>query len=107
MLAFIADDDPALRRLMSRICVQLGWSVMPFEGGEEMVEAARQFKPELVICEMDLPGAISGLDVCFAIHVLLPQSKIILMTGDAIRAPLSSEWGFAPLLRKPFRIEQA
>lgn len=59
---YIVEDDPLLRNLLS---IKLEKSSFPFEfssDGKDAIPAMRQFKPDIIILDLMLPGK-SGFDV--------------------------------------------
>ena len=68
------------------------------ESGDEMFRALETFVPDIVLIDIDLPGAISGLEVLRQIHCRSPQTRIMVLTNllnqaiihDALRTGVTS-----------------
>jgi len=62
----IADDNVDLRRTVEIFLVRLGFQVLTVGNGREAVEAVREYKPDLILMDMNMPvldgwGAASEL----------------------------------------------
>ncbi|HYG76632.1 MAG TPA: ATP-binding protein [Planctomycetota bacterium] len=49
--------------------------------GQEGIRAARTQKPEVVLCDIGLPGGLSGYDVCRELRSQMPQTLFVALTG--------------------------
>ncbi len=58
----IIEDNPANLDLMTYLLAAYGHSVLAVEDGIKGVEAARREAPDLIICDVQLPG-IDGYEV--------------------------------------------
>ena len=54
-LILVVDDDDTLRNKMIQILVDAGFAVKSAENGVIGVQAAKQFSPDLIICEIMMP----------------------------------------------------
>jgi DNA-binding response OmpR family regulator len=59
----LADDDPALRRLVGATLGTEHFELLSAADGEETLELARETRPELILLDINMPRR-SGLDVC-------------------------------------------
>ena len=80
----LADDDPALRRLIGTTLGTEDFEVMHAADGEEALRIARQEHPELVLLDVNMPK-LDGFQVC---HYLKsdPETagiKIVMVTARA------------------------
>jgi len=77
--------------------------------GETGVEKAREWLPDLVLCDVNMPG-MSGRDVLRALRndPVLGNRQIVLMTGNQEQNPLREgmNLGADDYLPKPFEIKQ-
>ena len=97
MKILITDDNPGDRRLMREALseVAVAFEVQEAETGEEAVDKARAWKPDLVILDTNLPG-IDGFETCRQIKAISGISlKVIMLTGvvDAVDAGKAREAG--------------
>ncbi len=78
----IADDDPAILRLLAERCMQLGFRVDTATNGMQLLIKARHNHPDIVIVDVNMPE-VDGLSVCT--RFLDPGSKpieVIVITGS-------------------------
>ncbi|MFA7280907.1 MAG: response regulator [Sterolibacterium sp.] len=84
--AIIVDDSGAIRLLLKGILEDIGLTVLQtVSNGHEGIEAAKKHQPEIVTLDVDMPG-MSGLDALPLIRDVSPQSKIVMVTGNADKA---------------------
>lgn len=84
--AVIVDDSGSIRLLLKGILEGIGLSVLQtVSNGHEAIEAARKHLPEVVTLDVDMPG-MSGLIALPLIRDVSPQSKIVMVTGNADKA---------------------
>jgi two-component system, OmpR family, KDP operon response regulator KdpE len=100
----IIDDEPSLIKFVSQNLRARGYDVADAANGLEGVERVREYKPDLVILDINMPG-MDGLEACSYIRQF-SDAAIIMLTasgseGDKIRA-LDS--GADDYLTKPFAI---
>jgi CheY-like chemotaxis protein len=76
----IADDDPAILRLLADRCARLGFDIDTAANGMQAIMKARRIQPEIVVLDINMPE-VDGLSVCA--H-LLERSPVnaILITGS-------------------------
>ena len=63
----VIDDQPKLRRIMRSTLVAEGYEVGEAKTGEEALERIREWRPDLVVLDMNMPG-MGGLATCKAIR---------------------------------------
>ena len=79
----VADDDPAVVRLLASRCTDMGFSVETASNGIQALLMARRSQPDVVIIDVNMPE-VDGLSVCT--RLLEPDSKpldVIVITGTA------------------------
>jgi len=101
----LIDDDQALRALTRINLVSAGYIVKEAQNGPEGIAAALADPPELIICDVNLPGC-SGYEVMATLerHTETADTPFIIITGDEVfsafgRPPESIAHDF---LLKPF-----
>jgi DNA-binding NtrC family response regulator len=77
----LVDDDPEVRRLVSRHLGRMGYMVQEAGNGEEAVTLARQAVPDVVITNMIMPR-LDGLGLLKALQSLDPYLLVIVFTGS-------------------------
>lgn len=76
----IIDDDEHIRSSLTFFLEEIGFSVIQTNNGTLALELIRDNKPDLVFCDVVMPG-ISGLIVLGHIKRAFPDQKVILMSG--------------------------
>jgi two-component system KDP operon response regulator KdpE len=74
----IVDDEPQLRRIMRATLSGAGYEVEDVRNGEEALEKVREYRPDLVLLDINMPG-MGGLAACRAIRADT-QVAIIMLT---------------------------
>ena len=100
----IIDDEPSLIKFVSQNLRARGYDVADASNGLEGVERVKEYKPDLVILDINMPG-MDGFEVCSYIRPF-SDAAIIMLTasgheGDKIRA---LDLGADDYLTKPFGI---
>ena len=102
----VIDDAETIRKTLQRMLMQEGFAVISAADGSTGLEIARQTRPDLVLCDADMPG-LSGHALC---RVLRADKKtaslpIVIMSGSMLeeRDVVSGlEGGADDYLIKPF-----
>ena len=106
----IADDDPALRKLISKVLKREGeFLVEMASNGTEALIKLGTFLPDVLILDLFMPQ-MNGLEVCQAIikEKKLAQMKVIIITG-MLNSPEIKEIkkiGFMNIYSKPIDIKK-
>ena len=81
----LVEDDQTLMRSLAYILEQDGFTVHMSGSGEEALETAREFMPDLILLDVKLPG-ISGYDVSRILRQDFRTSGIfiIMLTGRTL-----------------------
>ncbi|TWS18045.1 response regulator transcription factor [Tsukamurella asaccharolytica] len=99
----VIDDDPALAEMLSIVLRNEGFDSMVVGDGTQALSAAREFRPDLVLLDLMLPG-MNGIDVC---RVLRADSSvpIVMLTAkaDTVDVVLGLESGADDYVIKPFK----
>jgi len=77
----IADDDPAIVRLLADRCVKLGFKIETAANGLQLLIKARRNHPDIIIVDVNMPE-LDGLSVCS--RLLDPGGKpveVVVVTG--------------------------
>ncbi len=104
----VIDDMPDIREIMTALLEHLGHEVVTAESGVEGITKAKAFHPQVLFCDIGLPG-ISGYEVAkfFCTDHELKDTYLIAFSGysqpeDRER---SKEAGFQVHLAKPVEME--
>jgi two-component system, OmpR family, KDP operon response regulator KdpE len=74
----VVDDEPQIRRIMRTALTGAGYEVDDAKTGEEALDKLREFRPELILLDINMPG-MGGLEACKAIRAD-PNVAIIMLT---------------------------
>ncbi len=99
----VADDDPALLRLLAMRLSVVGYEVAAVESGEKAIAQIPTFQPHLVITDLRMDG-MDGMALFDMIHRRSPALPVIILTAhgsipDAVDATSRGVFGY---LTKPF-----
>lgn len=99
----VADDDPAVRGLVSRVMTRAGFRVLEAPDGREALRLAKVEEAGLVITDLAMPEQ-EGIETIGMLGKLVPRPAIIAMSGAFGRTMLraASALGAAATLQKPF-----
>ena len=101
----VVDDKREIRHLIRSTLEYEGWDVIEADRGDRGVEAARLHKPELVIMDLNMPGALNGIEATRLIKADpdTAGSKVIMLSGEDIEIrDAALEAGVSEFIQKPF-----
>jgi len=101
----IVDDEATLRMLISETLDDLGYAVIEASNGEAALRLIDSNTGiDLLVTDIGMPGALSGVQLAEAAHKSQPDLEILFVTGYAEgRVHLKPRMH---LLNKPFTMEQ-
>jgi two-component system, OmpR family, KDP operon response regulator KdpE len=98
----VVDDEPQIRRIMRTTLTGAGYEVDDAKTGEEAMEKLRDYHPDLVLLDMNMPG-MGGLAACREIRASTGVGIIMLTVrnteADKVRA---LDAGADDFVNKPF-----
>jgi DNA-binding response OmpR family regulator len=104
----VVDDEPNILLSLEFILEEEGFDVATATDGEEALEAARRFAPEIVLLDVAMPRR-DGYEVCR----LLKQAgatapKVVMLTakGQPLERRKGLEVGADAYVSKPFHAEE-
>ncbi|MGE4271786.1 MAG: response regulator [Desulfitobacterium sp.] len=99
----VVDDQIGIRRLLFEAFKEEGHSVQLAENGNEALRLLKDFQPELIIMDMNMPVK-NGIDTLKEIRTLNKDVQVIMMTayGDVHIMERSQEQGVNCYISKPF-----
>lgn len=102
----LADDEPALRRLLRGQLESLGYRVLDADCGERALEIARdpQQKIDVAILDLSMPG-LDGCETLDALRDTRPDLPGMIISGFLDADAELRIGGAARVLRKPFDCE--
>lgn len=102
----VVEDDPVLVRVLCDNLMFEGFEVRPVADGSLALQAAREFSPDLVLLDINLPGK-SGLELC-QLWRRGSRTPIILLTAKGQKADKIEglKLGADDYVTKPFDLEE-
>ncbi|PLX50682.1 MAG: hypothetical protein C0613_03375 [Desulfobulbaceae bacterium] len=76
----VVDDDPGVRKALSRVLQGESWQVQTAAGGREALAVLQEGSMDIVISDQRMPG-MSGLEFLTAVSRRYPDTMRILLTG--------------------------
>ncbi len=102
----VVDDEPPIVDLLTYNIEQAHHQVLVARDGEEALEKARLFQPDLIILDLMLPR-LDGLEVCRAIRRERDVPIIMLTARDAeVDRVVGLELGADDYVVKPFSVRE-
>jgi len=100
----VADDNPAILDLVSRILRMQGHQVLEANGGTEALGVVERHdgKPlHLLLTDLEMPG-MNGVALWQSVRAKRPETKVVFMSGGAALDDVDG----APCLSKPFTLSR-
>ena len=101
----IVDDEPGIVVPLQFLMEQQGYNVMTAERGEDALDLIYQYKPDLVLLDIMLPG-IDGYEVCEIVRLNLDYRDVKIVFLTARRSEVEIAKGLAlggdAYITKPF-----
>ena len=103
----LVEDESVLARLIERVLLEEGYSVVAVSDGGAALAAAEEAAPDLVILDVGLPGR-GGLEVCRELRRHGLRMPIVMLTArDALVDRVAGlDAGADDYLVKPFAFEE-
>lgn len=90
MRVLIVDDDPFVRRSLTRLLASFGADIAgEAADGAAAIEAARAHRPDIVLMDVSMP-VLGGVEATAEILRIAPSSRVIAMTSLGTERALSS-----------------
>jgi len=98
----VVDDQPQMRRFMRSTLTSAGYEIDDAKTGEEALEKIRDFHPDLVLLDINMPG-MGGLAACRAIRASTSIAIIMLTVRDSEKDKVVAlDAGADDFVTKPF-----
>ncbi len=104
----VIDDEAIALSNMSHVLVKEGYDVTTCKDGKSGLNALRHTRFDLILTDLHMPG-IDGMDVLQHVHVTIPETPVIMITGHATldSAVKAMKRGAYHYIAKPFRLDEA
>lgn len=105
----IADDESTIAATLRAILSLEGFDVVTAANGEEAVRKAREWRPDLLLSDVVMPG-MDGVTASIEIRKFLPDCKVVLlsahpMASESIRAARERGYDFEVMLKPIHPVE--
>ena len=109
MKVLIVDDSRAMRMIVTRTLRQAGYGgaeIREAENGAQALEAIRADRPDLVLCDWNMPE-MSGLELLQALkgENLIVNFGFVTSEGTPAMRQQAADAGAKFLIAKPFTVE--
>ncbi|MGD8842081.1 MAG: SpoIIE family protein phosphatase [Gammaproteobacteria bacterium] len=79
----VIEDDPVVRFNVVCFLEDSGFRVSEQERGDAGIEAARTMHPDLVLCDLRMPG-LDGMEVLRRLHAEQPDLPVVVISGTGV-----------------------
>ncbi len=108
-IALIADDDDAIREVVSELCQSLDMTVLTAVDGEDALAVMDAQRPDVVLLDLSMPK-LDGFGVLERLRAdpVKPMPAVIVITAsaDAAGKMRGTELGAIDFVEKPFRVNE-
>jgi FixJ family two-component response regulator len=100
---FVVDDDPSVRKSLTRLIEAAGYTVEAFASAREFLDAAPASGPCCLVLDIRMPG-ITGLDLQKTLAQAVHRIPVVFITGhgDVPTTVQAMKAGAIDFLAKPF-----
>ncbi|MGE0762458.1 MAG: sigma-54-dependent transcriptional regulator [Bdellovibrionales bacterium] len=104
----VVDDETAICQVLAASLVDDGFEVKTANDGKSGLQALQEFKPDVVLLDIWMPGELDGLDVLREARSAAVPAQFIIMSGHgtietAVRAVKLGAWDF---VEKPLSMDR-
>ena len=102
----VADDEPQITRVLRRSLSSKGYEVQIASDGEEAMTVFEQWKPNLIITDLSMPG-MGGLELCRRVRKSSQVPILVLSVKGEERVKIEAlDTGADDYITKPFGMEE-
>jgi two-component system KDP operon response regulator KdpE len=100
------DDEPHITLVLRSALLAAGYDVRTANEGESALDLFHSWKPNLVICDLSMPG-LNGIEVCRRIRLVSQVPIIVLSVKQEEKTKVEAlDAGADDYVTKPFGIEE-
>ncbi|MBX7230884.1 MAG: sigma-54 dependent transcriptional regulator [Bdellovibrionales bacterium] len=104
----IVDDEPAICEVLGASLNDEGFSVKVADSGRLGLQKVEEFKPDIILLDIWMPGDLDGLETLKLIKKINNPPQVIIMSGHgnietAVRAVKMGAWDF---VEKPLSMDR-
>jgi len=102
-VVFVVDDDPSVRKSLTRVIAAAGYAVETFVSAREFQERAPVTGPCCLVLDVRMPG-VTGMDLQKTLAQAVHQIPVVFITGhgDVAVSVAAMKAGAVDFLTKPF-----
>jgi DNA-binding NtrC family response regulator len=99
----IADDESAIRRVLTLLLKEEGYDVMAVASGRELLNVLLSFQPDVILLDQQMPS-LTGVETLEQINNMRPGQTVIFVTafGSVALAVDAVKKGAYDFIEKPF-----
>lgn len=103
----VVDDEASVRDLFQSFFTEMGYEVLPAEGGQEALVVLKLHDIDVIFIDLKLFG-MNGIELCRQIRKTKPVSMIYAMTGWSALFEIDEcrEAGFDDYFEKPLDMDK-
>jgi DNA-binding response OmpR family regulator len=101
----LVDDDPAVRKMLTRLLTGEGYNVLPATNGAEALEFAGHADFNLVLLDLNMPG-LDGWDTFEKLAAKHPLLPVIIITARPNQRFTALAAGTGALMEKPLDLQK-
>lgn len=98
----VVEDEAAVRLLIVMHLEESGFCVIEAASAEQAIARLTEDDAAVVFSDIEMPGAMDGVDLARWIARERPRSKVLLTSGRPVPAAVRA-W---PFVAKPYRLER-
>lgn len=104
----IVDDEKSIRDVLSASLMDEGYTVESAYNGEKALRMMDEFKPEIVLLDIWMPGRLDGVEVLKESKIKNPDIDFVIMSGHGTieTAVTTTKYGAWDFVEKPLSIEK-
>jgi PAS domain S-box-containing protein len=103
----LVEDEPDLLATAQELLTEIGYAVMPARNAAEALRTLeRGHVVEALVTDVVMPGGLSGVELALAARRMRPGLPVVLASGYADAALATAPRLDAPMIRKPYELEQ-
>ncbi len=102
----LIEDEPQVQKYMTYLLQRWGHELVVAGNGQAGLEKAADPAIELMLVDLQLPGALQGMDLVKQIRAVRPECPIVIMSGYPTpeRMEECRALGISDFLTKPFEV---
>ncbi|HTF97539.1 MAG TPA: response regulator [Cellvibrio sp.] len=104
MILVVEDDLDALQA-MAALLGLLGWQAIPAQDAAMALIKAKEYSPEIILVDINLPD-MNGYTFAAQVRPLLPDTRIIVVSGEEVDKQRAEDAGINGALLKPVSLDQ-